>query len=505
MEIDNVRAAPRVDEMSLRDVNLSMAGLTMALFVAALSNLIVLTALPRIVADLHGNQPAYTWIISASMLTMTVCMPIWGRMSDVVDKKRLIQASVFGYVLASACAGLAASTEVIIGCRIAIGGCASGIIILMQAIAAQITTPRHRAKWIGYQGAAMSVATVGAPTLGGIIAEHLGWRWCFFLAIPVAIVSIGMLQRTLHLPARNATRPRIDWLGALLVAGSVVTLLLWVSLFGPRNGWSSASALFSLIGGCILLVACIAVERRVTAPILPLDLLRTRDVLLGIIGSYATGFAFFSSAVFLALFLQVGRGFSPQVAGLMAGPEALATLLASLISSRFIAHHGRYRRWLIGGAAMVVLGFVLLSTIGTQTPLVFIGLCVALIGGGLGMVAENLTLVVQTSVAAGRVGSAGALVAFFRMIGGVSAVAGLGTLLSYRVVTYTHAHGLALDAGSSLPKLSVLPPASRLILEAAYASGAAWLYLACVPVAAALLACVFLLSNRTLDAEKSAS
>lgn len=488
--------------MRLRDVNFAMAGLVMSLFVASLSNLIVLTALPRIVAELHGNQASYTWIVSASMLTMTVCMPIWGRLADVIDKKRLIQCSVLGYVGASAFAGFAGSTEVIIACRVAIGVCASGIVILMQAIAVQITTPRHRARWIGYQGAAISVATVGAPTLGGVIAEHLGWRWCFFLAIPVAILSVAILQRSLRLPPRGATSPRIDWAGALLVAGTTITLLLWVSLFGPRMGWASLPALSALGGGCVLLALCIAVERRVAAPILPLDLLRIRDVRLGILGSFATGFAFFSSAVFLAIFLQVGRGFSPQVAGLMAAPEAAATLLSALAASRFIARHGRYRIWLIGGASMVLIGFTLLSTIGTTTPLLLIGLCVALIGGGLGMVAENLTLVVQTSVPAERAGSAGAMVAFFRMIGGVSAVAALGTLLSYRVVTYTHAHGLAFDTTSSLPRLAALPDSTRAILEAAYASGVAWLYLACVPVAGVLLGCVCLLGNRVLEPEK---
>ena len=436
-----------VPDMGLRAVNLSMAGLTMSLFVASLSNLIVLTALPRIVADLHGNQTDYTWIVSASMLTMTVCMPIWGRLSDVVNKKLAIQASVLGYVAASMCAGLAGSTELIIACRAVIGICASGIIILMQAIAAQIATPRHRAKWIGYQGAAMSFATVGAPTLGGIIAEHLGWRWCFFLAIPIAVFAIGMLQRNLHLPPRHTRPPRIDWAGAVLVAAAIVTLLLWVSLFGPRHGWGSPSALLSLAIGISLLVLCILVERRVTAPILPLDLLRHREVRLGIIAAGATGVAFYTSAVFLAVFLQIGRGFSPQVAGLMAAPEALAALSAALISSRFIARHGRYRRWLIGGAMLVMLGFVLLSTVGTQTSLILVGACVALIGGGLGMAAENLVLVVQTSVAPAQAGAAAALVNFSRMIGGVASVAGLGTLLSHRVVSYTDAHGLAFDAG----------------------------------------------------------
>lgn len=490
--------------MSLRAVNWAMAALTMSLFTAAMSNMIVLTALPRIVADLHGNQASYTWIVTGSMLTMTVCMPIWGRISDLVNKKLLIQLSVLVYVLASMCAGLAGSTGVIIACRVVIGLCASGIIVLMQAIAAEIATPRHRARWIGYQGAVISVATVGAPALGGFIAEQFGWRWCFFLAIPIAILSITMLQRTLRLPVQRVHRDvSIDWAGAALVAISIVTLVVWLSILGPVQGWSSLPAMLGLAAGLAAMFVCILVERRMPVPILPLDLLVLRDVRLGVIAAYATGFAFFGSAVFLAIFLQVGRGFSPQVAGLMALPEAMAALLSSLVSSRFIARSGRYRRWMIGGASLVCVGFMLLATVDTHTGLPFVGLCVALIGGGLGMVSENLVLVVQTAVNAQRVGAAGALVNFFRMAGGISCVAGMGALLSWRVALYASGRGLSYDAASSMPDLSSLPLLTRTILETAYAQGVATIFLACVPVAATLLSCVFLLRARELDAENN--
>lgn len=488
--------------MTIREVDLAMTGLTISLFVAALSNLVVLTALPRIVSDLHGSQASYTWIITASMLTMTVCMPIWGQMSDMLDKKRLIQACVLGYVLSSVCAGSSGAPWVIVVCRIAIGVCASGIIILMQAIAVDITTPRHRARWIGYRGAVMSVATVGAPTLGGFIAQHFGWRWCFFLAAPIAIVSIVMTQRTLHLSRHKpARRPQIDWLGALLLAGGTIALMLWVSVVGPSRGWSSPIAFGTLLPGIALLVLAVQVERRVASPMLPLDLLANREVLMCVIGSAATGFAFFGSAVFLAIFLQIGHGLSPQTAGLMALPEAGSTLLGAVVSSRFIARHGRYKTCLVMGATMVSCGFLLLATIGTGTALPFIALCVALIGGGLGMVSENLVLVVQTVVARDRAGSAGAIVNFFRMVGGITCVATLGALLSHRVVGYAQSHGMPLYDGSSVPNLSLLAGPQRSVIEAAYASGVAGLYLACVPVALMMLASVCLLRNGLLEAD----
>ena len=487
-------------ERSLRDVNLAMGALTLSLFVAYSSNLVVLTALPKIVADLHGSQASYTWIVTASMLTMAVCMPTWGRLSEIVDRKKWIQAGVIFYVLASICAGFAQATWVIIACRAAIGFCASGIIILMQGIAAEIATPRHRARWIGYQGAAISFATVGAPSLGGFVAQHFGWRWCFFLGVPTALPAIVMLHYTLDLPHREHPGVvRIDWPGAFLIAATIVGLMLWVSLIGPEQGFTSPSAFACLVFAALTLATTIWWERRAPRPILPFELLGTRDMRLGAVAALGTGAAFYGCAVYLALFLQIGRGFSPEVAGLMALPEAAAALLGALVASRFIAHQGRYKAWLIGGGSMVITAFALLSTIDRATTLPFVGMCVALIGGGLGMVSENLVLMAQTSVTRDRAASAAALVNFFRMVSGITFVQAMGALLTYRVGHITATHGLILRPGSSVPALGQLAPASRAILQNAYADGAATVFLAAIPLLALMLVAIFLLSNRVLE------
>ena len=495
------QTAPIPAAMSRRDVNFAMAGLTLSLFVAGLSNLVVLTAMPRIVAELHGGQASYTWIVTSSMLAITVCTPFWGRMSDMLDKKRLLQLCVAGYVVSSMIAGFAGATWVIIVCRIGIGVCAAGIIVFMQAIAAQITTPRHRARWIGYRSAAMSVATVGAPTLGGVLAQHLGWRACFFVGVPPAIVAILMTQFTLRLPPPVAQGSRrIDWPGALLVSGGLVTLMLWVSLVGPDRGWGSLPAGLTLAAALVALTAGILVELRHPAAMLPLELLRDRPVLLCTIAAAGTGFAYFGSAVFLAIYLQIGRGYSPQTAGLMALPEAVATVGAALLAARFISGRGRYKAVLIVGGAMICAGFGLLVSIGTGTSLLFIGLCVALIGGGLGVVAENLVLIVQTVVSRSKAGSAGALVAFCRVTGGVTCVAALGTILSAHVADRLRDSGLAFDP-HAVPKLAALPFAERVLVESAYADGIARVYLACFLVALILLVSLCLLPARSIDEE----
>jgi MFS family permease len=485
--------------MSVRDSQWAMAALTLSLFVANLSNLVVLTALPRIVSDLRGTQGAYTWIITASMLTITVCTPIWGRMSDVLDRKRLIQACVAGYVLASVCAGLAGLIWIIIAARVAIGVCAAGIIVLMQSISVEITNPRDRAKWIGYRGAVMSVASISAPSLGGFVTQHFGWRCCFFISVPIAVASIALLQRTLRLPPHDRTiTVQVDWLGAALLGGGIVLVMLYISVLGPGRGWFSPAAVGALLTGAAVLVGAILFEMRAARPMLPLELFRQRDVVMCALAGAGTGIALFGSAVFLAIYLQIGRGLSPQTAGLMALPEAAGTFLASLAASRLIARGGRYKSVLIAGGSMVTLGFAGLGTIGSTTPLAIIGVCVALVGAGLGAVSENLVLVVQTLAPRGAAGSSGALVSFFRMLGGVLCVAVLGAVLSSRVAHEVQARGLA-HFDHELPKLATLPATARMILETAYAHGGAAVYWHCVPAGGLILLCAVLLRDRALE------
>lgn len=489
---------PAAPLMNPRQVNFAMAGLTLSLFVAQLSNLVVLTALPRIVADLHGGQASYTWIVTASMLTITVTTPIWGRLSDTFDRKRLLQLCVGGYVGSSCVAGLAGTPWLIIACRAVIGVCAAGIIVLMQAISAEITAPRLRARWIGYRSAIASAATVGAPTIGGFVAAHLGWRWCFFIAVPVAIAAIIMVQMTLRLAPHQAGQSRrIDWPGAMLFSGGLVILMVWVSVVGPGHGWASREALGALLAGILILCVGIRVELRHRTPMLPLVLFRQRAIVFCVIAAAGTGFAFFGSAVFLSVYLQIGRGFSPAVAGLMAIPEAVSALVFALLASRVISRTGRYKMPMIAGAAMICLGFGLLGTVDTTTPLAFVAVCVALVGGGLGMVSENLVLVVQTSVEPRQIGSAGALVAFFRMAGGVSCVAALGAVLGGVVGAHLATAGFAYDA-KVLPQLATLAPLKRLIMESAYSDGIAHVFLACLGVGLVLLTSIAILPNNTL-------
>ncbi|CAN5476105.1 MDR family MFS transporter [soil metagenome] len=493
---------PPAKAMTQREVALAMIALIASMFVAMLSNLVLLTAMPRITAELHATQAHYTWIVTSSMLTIAVCTPIWGRISDQLNKKLLMQICVAGYVVSSFIASLAPNPILIIICRIGIGICAAGMIVLMQTISVAIMSARERARWIGYRAAAMSVATVGAPSLGGLITEHIGWRACFLVGIPFAIMSIILLQRTLHLPPPDRrVKAKIDWLGALLLGTGIVLMMIWVSIAGPNEGWASSTALGVLAAGIAVLVVSVLVELRVSLPILPLELFRQKEVLLCVVASAGAGVGFFCSAVFLAQYLQIGRGLGPSAAGLMALPEAAGSLIASLLTARVISRHGHYKPTLMVGSLILLAGFVLLATLGATTPYVLVGLYVALVGAGLGVTGETLTIVVQNAVRRGTAGTAGALVAFFRVMGGVVGVAALGTILSGRVGGEMIAAGFPHYDPHSIPQIWKLSGPLRAAVQAAYVHGASLVYLICVPVALIMLIAMYLLPAGSLSDE----
>ena len=487
--------------MTRREVTLAMSALIACMFVASLSNLLLLTALPSIAADLKATQAHYTWMITAAMLMIAVSTPLWGRLSDIFDPKRLMQGCVALYVAGSLVASTAQTAWVIIACRVCTGICAAGIIVLLQTISAAIMSSRERAGWIGYRAAALSVATLGAPFFGGLVTEHLGWRACFLVGLPFAVVSIALLQRTLHLPPRTVARPRIDWAGAALLALGILALTLWISVTGPNEGFFAPVSLLVAGLGIALLAIFIAVERRAAMPIMPLELLRRRDVLMCVVASATGGVAMFAGAVFLSQYLQIGRGLSPSASGLMALPEAGGSLIASIVTARLISRRGHYKRTLVIGATLMAISFGLLASIGPQTPLWCVAVYIAVLGASLGVTAETLSIVVQNGVPSRLVGTASALVGFFRIAGGMVSIAVFGAILGSRVTGDVAASGAAGFDGRTVPSPGLLPEPLAGVVAAAYADGVAFLYLLCIPVALVMMAALMALPAGTLSDE----
>ncbi len=501
---------------STRAVLVPLSGLLMALFVAILSSTIVSNALPRIIGDLGGTQAQYTWVVTASLLAMTASTPIWGKLADLFSKKLLVQLAITVFIVGTMLAGLSTSTPELIGFRVVQGLGMGGLTALAQVVIAAIIPPRERGRYSGYLGAIMAVATVGGPLIGGVIVDTIGWRWCFYVTVPIAVIALVVLQRTLTVPTQRR-EVHIDYLGALLVAGGVSALLIWTSLGGKNFAWISWGSLAWLAAGVVALVLAVVVESRAEEPIIPLQLFRNRTVALATVAALFVGVAMFGSSVFLSQFFQLARGASATEAGLLTLPMIAGLFLASTVVGQLISRYGRWKPYLVGGGVLLVAGLLLQGLVmSADTPYWELALAMAMVGVGVGSTQQNLVLAVQNQVALRDMGAASSTVAFFRSLGGAAGVAALGALLSSHVSTAITsgltAVGIPASATSSsggqIPNLATLPTAIRAIVENAYGDSVALMFLVAAPLALiALVAILFLREvplRTTIDVDDAA-
>ncbi|GAA1613263.1 hypothetical protein GCM10009789_79380 [Kribbella sancticallisti] len=433
MSVTETRPAP-APELTHREILEILVGLLAALFTAMLSSTIVSNALPTIIADLDGSQTQYTWVLTASLLATTVSTPIWGKLSDLISKKLLVQIAIVVFVIGSALAGMAHNVPFLIGARVLQGLAMGGLMALAQAIIGAAIPPRDRGRYSGYMGAVMAVATVSGPLIGGVIVDTswLGWRWCFYVCVPLAVISLIVLQRYLHLPLVKR-RVTMDYLGAILISVAAGLPLIWVTFAGHDFGWFSwQSALF--VGGTVLFgILAVVVENRAAEPLVPLKVVKERTTALAIVASLAVGVAMFGSALFLGQYFQIARGYSPTEAGLLTIPMMLGSFLGSVGSGQMITRFGKWKRYLIAGGVLLVAGLVVLGTIDHTSPYWYVGSGMLAMGIGMGMMMQNLVLAVQNTVDVSEIGASSASVSFFRSLGGAVGVSVLGAVLAVRV------------------------------------------------------------------------
>ncbi|TIC88492.1 MFS transporter [Nocardioides sp. GY 10113] len=497
--------------MSHREILEALTGLLLGMFVAMLSSTVVSNALPRIVTDLEGSQTGYTWVVVATLLTMTATTPIWGKLADLFSKKALVQTALVIFSIGSLAAGLAPNMEFLIGARAIQGLGVGGMTALVQVVIASMVPPRERGRYSGYIGAVFAAATVSGPLLGGLIVDSfMGWRGCFFLAIPLAAAAFVVLQRTLHLPVVRR-EVKIDYLGATLIMAGVSCLLVWVSLAGNHFDWVSATSAALVLVGLVLIAAAIWVEARVASePVIPLRLFRDRTTTLATAASATVGVAMFASTVYLSQYFQLARGMSPTEAGLMSVAMVGGLLVSSIVSGRIITRTGRWKRWLVGGTATAVVGLALLGTIDAETPLVVVGLYMACVGVGIGASMQNLVLAVQNNTAPADLGAASSVVAFFRSIGGSVGVSALGALLAHQVADGVRNGVIALaQAGQisteqlaamqhstgDIPDLADLPAPIRAVYEASFGDAIGHIFTVAVPFAILAFVCVLFIKE----------
>ncbi len=507
-----VREPVAAGSMTHRQVLEALSGLLLGMFVSILANTVVSTSLPLILSDLKGSQSAYTWVVTATLLATTVSTPIWGKFADLFNRKLLIQLALAVFVIGSALAGLSQDAGTLIAFRVVQGLGAGGLVALSQIIMADIISPRERGRYAGLFGAVMAMGTIGGPLLGGVVTDAFGWRWNFFIALPVAVVAIVLLQRTLHLPARVKRVVRIDYLGAALITSGVSLLLIWVTLAGSQFEWMSLASFAMIIGAVVLLVSAVIVEFRAPEPIIPLSLFRNRTFSLSTVASLAVGVSLFGTSVFLSQYMQLARGATPTQSGLLTIPMMGGLLISSTFFGTMISRRGTWKSIMVSGSVLMLVGTALLGTLDVNTSLVFVGVYMFILGAGVGMVMQNLVLVVQNTIEVRHLGVATSSVTFFRSLGGAVGVSVMGSVLGSVVATQiasgvgrlgpaNQANAARLLGDGVIPQVNQLPDVLRVIVETAYGSGVGTIFLISAPLALVTLLTVSLLPNNPLGME----
>ncbi|MFD4976281.1 MFS transporter [Streptomyces sp. NPDC058424] len=472
--------------MDHKHVLRALSGLLTVLFAAMLSSTVVSVALPQIIGSLNGTQSQFTWVVTATLLASTASTPIWGKLADLFSKKLLLQMSIAIFVVGSLGAGFSQNTAQLIGFR-AVQGLGMGALqVLVQVVIAAMVSPRERGRYNGYLGAVMAVSTVGGPLLGGAITDvsWLGWRWCFFIALPFTVVASFILNRTLHLQDVRRPDTKVDYWGASLIAAGVSLLLLWVTFVDNSFAWLSWQTAAMVAGAVALLGAALWVESRVAEPVIPLHIIKRRDPALAIIASLAVGMAMFGGAVFLGQYFQIGRGYSPTEAGLLTMPLMAGVLVSSTVAGRMVSTTGKPKPVVVVGVVVLTLGFLGLSMIDHATSLVAVSAGMAAVGVGVGMSMQNLVLVLQNSVPLKELGAASGAITFFRSLGGTIGVSVLGAVLAGTVSTKI-TEGLAklgIDAGTgggggSTLNIKAMPAPVQDVVRAAYGDSTGHIFL----------------------------
>ncbi len=454
-------ATERVEQVNLR---LVFAGLLLVMFLAALDQTIVATALPTIVGDLGGLNHI-SWVVTAYLLAQTVVTPLYGKLGDLYGRKIVLQSALVVFLIGSALCGQSRSLDELIAFRALQGLGGGGLMVSAQAAIGDVVPPRERGRYTGLFGAVFGLASVAGPLLGGFLTTNLSWRWIFYVNLPLGVAALFVLAATLP-AASERVHHTIDYLGTVLLAAGLSAIVLAASLGGTSYAWGSSVIVGLWIGGVVALAAFLVWERHAREPILPPRLLRNRVFAATSAVGFVVGFALFGAVTYLPLFLQVVKGASPTGSGLQLVPLMGGLLITSIASGQVITRTGRYKAFPIAGTAVMTLGLYLLSTMNSTSSRGLIFVFMFVLGLGLGMVMQVLVLAVQNAVEYSDLGVATSGATLFRSIGGSLGVATLGAIFSNRLreeLKSVLPPGAAAKAGTSSEvdpaQIAHLPPA----------------------------------------------
>ena len=404
----------------------AMAALILAVLLAALDQTIVSTALPTIAADLGGFRDI-AWITAAYLLASTAATPLWGKLGDMLGRKRLYLVATTAFLVASALCGLAQDLPQLVTARALQGVAGGGMIVLTFALVGDIVEPAERGRYQGRFGSVYGVASIAGPLLGGLFTDQLSWRWAFLINVPVGLVAVVIAARTLPSAARRSTA-RIDYLGALLLAGAATALVLLTSS-GQRWGWTSPGILALAVAAIVLIALVIPVERRAAAPVLPLSMFASRTVMIASLIGFLANVAMFSVLVYLPTYLQVADGVSATLSGVHMLPLVIGLVVSQSLAGRWVVNPARLRGVLVTGMALNIAALLLLSTLAPGTAQIALVVYFLVTGVAVGMVPMVALTAAQNAVADADIGAASAVVTFARSIGAAFGVAVFGSLL----------------------------------------------------------------------------
>jgi EmrB/QacA subfamily drug resistance transporter len=414
--------------ITIRQRNLILLGVLVGMLVAAINQTSVTTVLPTIASDLHGLD-LYTWVFTASMLASAVAVPVFGKLSDTYGRRKLYIAGVGIFLVGTVACALAQTMEQLIGARVIQGIGMGAIMPLAMAIIADVIPASERGKWQGLMGAVFGLATVLGPLAGGAIADGLGWRWVFWINLPLGLLALATIVTQMHLPF--VPRPtRIDWLGALTFGGGLTLLLLALSEGGSSYAWNSARIVGMLVGAAVLLLAFVLVELRAADPMIPLGLLLDRNVAATSIAGLFIGAGMFAAIFYVPLFMQAVVGLSSANSGLALVPLMLGLVASSTLAGIAVTRTGSYKLVTVLGPLVAGVGLWLMHEMGSETGLLDASWRMLIVGVGIGMTMQNLVLIAQNSVSARDTGVITSLSTLTRSIGGTVGIAILGTLFT---------------------------------------------------------------------------
>ncbi|ALC04885.1 hypothetical protein CDES_02115 [Corynebacterium deserti GIMN1.010] len=509
--------AEAIEEKTNGRVGLIIGALMLAMLLSSLGQTIFGSALPTIVGELGGVNHM-TWVITAFLLGQTISLPIFGKLGDQFGRKYLFMFAIALFVGGSIVGALAQNMTTLIVARALQGIAGGGLMILSQAITADVTTARERAKYMGVMGSVFGLSSVLGPLLGGWFTDGPGWRWGLWLNVPIGIIALIAIAVLLKLPKRERGKVTVDWLGSIFMAIATTALVLTVTWGGNEYEWGSTMIIGLIITTIVATIVFVFVEKRAVDPLVPMGLFANRNFVLTAVAGIGVGLFMMGTIAYMPTYLQMVHGLNPTQAGLMLIPMMVGMIGTSIGVGNIVSRTGKYKWFPFFGMLVMIVALVLLSTLTPSDTLVTIGLYFFVFGFGLGCAMQILVLIVQNSFPVTMVGTATGSNNFFRQIGGAVGSALIGGLfisnLSDRFTENVpaaiasmgeegaqYAAGMSDFSGASnlTPHLvETLPQALREAIQLSYNDALTPIFLALTPIAVFAAILLFFIREENL-------